>query len=226
MKRIIIAIDGYSGCGKSSTAKAVAQILGYTYVDSGAMYRAVTLYLLEHQILPEELQKVEESLSEIHIDFQRRADGTSETILNGVVVEDRIREMRISEMVSKVSALPAVRRAMVHQQKAMGKNRGIVMDGRDIGTVVFPDAELKIFLTANLKVRAERRMAELMAKGIPANLIEIMKNLGDRDQADSSRAASPLFKAKGAIEIDTSELTFDDQVNQVIDLAKIKCEKA
>lgn len=220
MKDIIIAIDGFSGCGKSSTAKEVARRLGYTYVDSGAMYRAVTLFFLQHEIDLNNLSEVEKALEDIHISFIKNDQGQSITVLNGQVVEDQIREMRIAEQVSRVSALSIVRRAMVRQQQAMGAKRAIVMDGRDIGTVVFPDAELKIFLSANLEVRAQRRKAELKAKGIEAELREIIKNLSDRDHADSSRADSPLIKAQGAIEIDTSGLTFGQQVQQVIDLAQ------
>lgn len=220
MQPIIIAIDGYSGCGKSSTAKAVAKRLGYIYVDSGAMYRAVTLYFLNNGIQFTDTVAVEKALGNLSIAFAIRPDGSSETLLNGKSVEDQIRDMRISEKVSQVSALPAVRRAMVAKQQEMGKQRGIVMDGRDIGTVVFPDAELKLFLTADLRIRAERRLAELKTKGTQASLEEIMENLKERDQADSSRANSPLRKADGAIEIDTSGLAFDDQVQKVIFLAK------
>ena len=220
MQPIIIAIDGYSGCGKSSTAKVVAKRLGYIYVDSGAMYRAVTLYFLNNGVQVTDAMAVEQALQNLSIAFAIRPDGSSETLLNGKSVEDQIRDMRVSEKVSQVSALPAVRRAMVAKQQEMGKQRGIVMDGRDIGTVVFPDAELKLFLTANLRIRAERRLAELKAKGTQASLEEIMDNLKERDEADSSRANSPLRKADGAIEIDTSGLTFEDQVEKVIFLAK------
>ncbi|MFZ9981573.1 MAG: (d)CMP kinase [Cyclobacteriaceae bacterium] len=220
MGKIIIAIDGYSGCGKSSTAKAVARQLGYTYVDSGAMYRAVTLYFLDKAIDLNDPAAIEQALGNIEINFQLGQDGNSETFLNGKVVEKEIREMKISQHVSKVSAIPAVRRAMVRQQQSMGLRRGIVMDGRDIGTVVFPDAELKIFLSADLRVRAERRLAELNQKGSAAQLEEIIENLSERDLADSSRADSPLFMAPGAIEIDTSNLTFGEQVQRVTDLAK------
>lgn len=225
MKPIIIAIDGYSGCGKSSTAKVVAKKLGYTYVDSGAMYRTVTLYFMENGIDPADPVQVEEALKKIQISFSRNQAGATETLLNGKPVEDRIRDMRISEKVSQVSAIPAIRKAMVIRQQEMGKERGVVMDGRDIGTVVFPDAELKIFLTANLRIRAERRLAELREKGAQASLEEIMKNLEKRDDADSSRAASPLVKAAEAIEIDTSELKFEDQVEKVIFLAKNKASR-
>ena len=220
MQPIIIAIDGYSGCGKSSTAKVVAKRLGYIYVDSGAMYRAVTLYFLNNGVQVTDAMAVEQALQNLSIAFAIRPDGSSETLLNGHSVEDQIRDMRVSEKVSQVSALPAVRRAMVAKQQEMGKQRGIVMDGRDIGTVVFPDAELKLFLTADLRIRAERRLAELKAKGTQASLEEIMDNLKERDEADSSRANSPLRKADGAIEIDTSGLTFEDQVEKVIFLAK------
>ena len=219
MGKIIIAIDGFSGCGKSSTAKAVARQLGYTYVDSGAMYRAVTLYFLDNGIDLNDPKAIEQALGNIEINFRIGQAGNSETYLNGKVVEQEIREMKISQHVSKVSAIPSVRRAMVRQQQSMGLKRGIVMDGRDIGTVVFPDAELKIFLSADLKVRANRRLAELKEKGSAAQLEEIMENLSQRDLADSSRADSPLFKAPGAVEIDTSNLTFSEQVQRVTELA-------
>ena len=220
MRPIIIAIDGYSGCGKSSTAKEVARRLGFTYVDSGAMYRAVTLYFLRNGVNLTKPEEVNHALAKVSITFQKNEQGNSITFLNTENVEDQIREMSVSENVSKVSALSAVRKAMVSQQQLMGKSRGIVMDGRDIGTVVFPDAELKVFLSADLKVRAERRLAELKMKGSEAGLEEIMNNLAERDKADSSRADSPLVKAAGAVEIDTSGLTFEGQVQQVVELAK------
>ena len=220
MKQIIIAIDGYSGCGKSTTAREVARQLGYTYVDSGAMYRAVTLYFLDNGVNPEDGAAVSQALDHIVISFQLAETGSSETWLNGSRVEDRIREMRISESVSRISAIPAVRRAMVAQQQRMGKDRGIVMDGRDIGTVVFPDAELKVFLTANLQVRAARRQAELRAKGSEASLEAIMENLAGRDHADSTRDDSPLRKAEGAVDLDTSDITIPEQVSAVVTMAR------
>ena len=222
MSRIIIAIDGHSGCGKSSTARAVARELGYTYVDSGAMYRAVTLYFLDHEVDPADAVAVAQALADIRIEFRRGTDGRSETWLNGENCETRIRDMRIAREVSRFSAIPAVRRSMVERQRAMGRDRGIVMDGRDIGTVVYPDAELKIFLTASLDVRAQRRKLELETQGLVADVEEIRSNLALRDEADSNRTESPLRKASDAIEIDTSDLLFKAQVEQVIGLARVR----
>lgn len=222
MNRIIIAIDGSSGCGKSSTARAVARALGYTYVDSGAMYRATTLYFLDHGISTNNGQAVEEALRHIRIDFQVNASGQTEVLLNGEICEDRIRDMRVAGQVSAVSAIPAVRSAMVARQRELGMGRGIVMDGRDIGTVVYPDAELKIFLTASIEVRGKRRQLELQQKGQQVALSEIVDNLEKRDLADSTRAVSPLRKAPDAVEIDTSGLAFDEQVETVLSLARRK----
>lgn len=225
MRRIIIAIDGHSGCGKSTTAKEVARQLGYTYVDSGAMYRAVTLYFLENSIDTDNEAFVADALSKTDISFRLGDRGQTETYLNGERVEDRIREMHVSGAVSKVSAIPAVRRAMVARQQMLGRARGIVMDGRDIGTVVFPDAELKVFLTADIRVRAERRLAELRAKGSDTTLEAIIENLSGRDHADSTRADSPLKKADQAVEIDTSAITIPEQVGAVLDLARELIQK-
>jgi len=219
MNRITIAIDGYSACGKSTTAKRVAAILGYRYIDSGAMYRAVTLYFLENHVSMTNPKEVMKALDAIKISFQVNAKGVSETFLNGLNVEGPIREMRISENVSQVSTIKEVRIAMVEQQRRLGKHRGVVMDGRDIGTVVFPDAELKLFLTADIYIRAARRQAELLQKGELIGLEAIVENLKKRDKIDSTRAESPLTKADGAIEIDTSYVTIDEQVDEVIQLA-------
>lgn len=219
MNRITIAIDGYSACGKSTTAKRVAAILGYRYIDSGAMYRAVTLYFLENHVSMTNPKEVMKALEAIKISFQVNAKGVSETFLNGLNVEGPIREMRISENVSQVSTIKEVRVAMVEQQRRLGKHRGVVMDGRDIGTVVFPDAELKLFLTADIYIRAARRQAELLQKGELIGLEAIVENLKKRDKIDSTRAESPLTKADGAIEIDTSYVTIDEQVDEVIQLA-------
>ena len=220
MKRIIIAIDGSSGCGKSSSARAVAKALGYTYVDSGAMYRATTLYFLDHGVPAESDQAVEEALRNIRISFRVNASGNSEVLLNGEICEDRIRDMRVASQVSMVSAIPAVRVAMVARQRELGNDRGVVMDGRDIGTVVYPDAELKIFLTASIEVRGRRRQLELRQKGQEIALSDIVENLEKRDLADSTRAVSPLRKAPDAVEIDTSDLGFEQQVEQVLTLAR------
>ena len=219
MNRITIAIDGYSACGKSTTAKRVAAILGYRYIDSGAMYRAVTLHFLENHVSVTNPKEVAKALETIKISFQTNAKGVSETFLNGLSVEGPIREMRISENVSQVSTLKDVRSAMVEQQRRLGKHRGVVMDGRDIGTVVFPDAELKLFLTADIHIRAARRQQELLQKGEMIGLESIVENLRKRDKIDSTRAESPLVKAESAIEIDTSFVTIDEQVDEVIQLA-------
>jgi len=219
MKRITIAIDGYSACGKSTTAKRVAAVLGYRYIDSGAMYRAVTLYFLENHISITNPKEVARAHENIRIAFKINAKGVSETFLNGLNVERAIREMRISENVSPVSTIKAVRVAMVEQQRKMGKHKGVVMDGRDIGTVVFPDAELKLFLIADIQVRAFRRQKELLEKGEMIDLLDIVENLQKRDKIDSTRAESPLTKASGATELDTTFVTIDEQVDEVIQLA-------
>jgi len=222
MKRIIIAIDGYSACGKSTTAKEVARELNYRYIDSGAMYRAVTLYFLDHHVSLTNPKEVEKALREIHITFIVNSKGISETFLNGINIESAIRKMRISENVSQVSAIREVRLAMVDQQRKLGKERGIVMDGRDIGTVVFPEAELKVFLTADMLVRAFRRQKELLEKNDLVDIDEIVDNLIKRDQIDSTRKESPLIKADKAVSIDTTHITIDEQVDEVIRLALTK----
>lgn len=222
IKKIIIAIDGYSACGKSTTAKEVAKELNYRYIDSGAMYRAVTLYFLDHHVSLTNPKEVEKALREIHITFVINSRGASETFLNGINIESAIRKMRISENVSQVSAIREVRLAMVDQQRKLGKERGIVMDGRDIGTVVFPEAELKIFLTADMLVRAFRRQKELLEKNDLVDIDDIVDNLSKRDQIDSSRKESPLVKADTAISIDTTHITIDEQVDEVIRLALTK----
>ena len=219
MKKIIIAIDGFSACGKSTTAKEVARELNYRYIDSGAMYRAVTLYFLEHHVALTNPREVAQALDAIHITFIVNSKGFSETFLNGVNVESDIRKMRISENVSAVSAIKAVRDAMVAQQRKLGKDKGIVMDGRDIGTVVFPQAELKVFLTADMQVRAFRRQLELLNRGDLIDIEDIVANLTQRDHIDSTRVESPLKKAEDAITIDTTQITPDEQVDKVIRMA-------
>jgi cytidylate kinase len=219
MKRIIIAIDGYSACGKSTTARRAAAVLGYRYIDTGAMYRAVTLYFLENHISITNPKEVARALVNVRITFQVNAKGATETFLNGLNVEGAIREMRVSENVSPVSAIREVRLAMVEQQRKMGKHKGVVMDGRDIGTVVFPDAELKLFLIADIQVRAYRRQKELLENGEMIDLEDIVENLQKRDKIDSTRTESPLTKAAGAIELDTTFVTIDEQVDEVIQLA-------
>jgi cytidylate kinase len=219
LKKIIIAIDGYSSCGKSTLAKGLAKNLHFAYLDSGAMYRAVTLFFLQNGIDYNDPEQVEKALAQSEIHFER-IDGQNCTFLNGVNVERDIREMWVNEHVSPVSAISAVRRAMVRQQQAMGKRRGIVADGRDIGTVVFPDAELKIFLIADPDVRTSRRHLELAAKGIDADWEEIRQNLLERDRIDSSRADSPLRKADDAVVIDNTLLSEKQQLDKAMELAK------
>jgi CMP/dCMP kinase len=220
MKKIVIAIDGYSACGKSTTAKQVAAQLGYTYIDTGAMYRAVTLYFHEHYINPTNPRSVESALNDINVGFRFNEKlQATETYLNGLNVENEIRKMYISEKVSEVSALPAVRHNMVAQQQKMGKKRGVVMDGRDIGTRVFPDAELKIFMVADTTIRAVRRQEELLERKQMIPLDEILENLRHRDFVDSTRAESPLVMAEDAILLDTSYMTIEEQVEFVLHLA-------
>lgn len=216
MKKIVIAIDGYSSCGKSTMAKNLARQLGYVYVDTGAMYRAVTLYALRHQLFEADGEvdatSLQRAMPDIRISFQFNAQtGKPDTYLNDELVEQEIRTMQVSERVSKIAALPFVRTALVAQQQRMGKDKGIVMDGRDIGTVVFPHAELKIFVTASAEVRAQRRYDELQQKGMPARYDDILKNVQERDYIDSHREVSPLRKAEDAIELDNSNLTIDEQ---------------
>lgn len=219
-KRINIAIDGLSGCGKSSTAKAVAARLGYTFIDTGAMYRAVTLYLIQNEVDLNDQDAIAAALGQIHIEFRFNKElEKSETFLNQQNVEEKIRQLYVADKVSQVAAIKSVRQAMVAQQQKMGSSKGVVMDGRDIGSVVFPDAELKLFMTASTQVRGERRRAELAAKGVEVSLEEVMKNLEERDRIDSTRAESPLVKVADAIELDTSDLNFDEQVEKVLNLA-------
>ena len=218
MKQLVIAIDGYSSCGKSTTAKAVAAALHYAYVDTGAMYRAVTLYLLEHNIPFDNVAQIEAALHALHISFRRnRRTGRNEVFLDGVNREDDIRQMVISNSVSEVSIIPLVRHAMVAQQQRMGRKRGVVMDGRDIGTTVFPDAEVKVFMTADVVVRAQRRQAELAEKGEQVPLDAIIENLRKRDHLDSTRAESPLRRAADAVLLDTTHLVIDEQVDFVLE---------
>ena len=215
MKKITIAIDGYSSCGKSTMAKDLAREVGYIYIDSGAMYRAVTLYCLENQLFTEEgidTIRLEAAMPGIQISFQLNPEtGRPMTFLNGANVEDRIRTMEVSNHVSPVAALPFVREALVKLQQEMGKEKGIVMDGRDIGTAVFPDAELKIFVTASAEIRAQRRYDELQAKGQEASFDEILANVKERDYIDQHREVSPLRQANDALLLDNSNLTIEEQ---------------
>ncbi len=224
MKKIIIAIDGYSGCGKSSTAKAVAKKLGYKFIDTGAMYRATTLYFMDNYVSLTNPKAVKEALEKIDVSFvfSEKEQG-SLTFLNGVNVEKEIRSMRVNDMVSQVAAIKEVRQEMVALQKKMGKHKGLVMDGRDIGTNVFPEAELKFFITAQMNVRVQRRQEELLSKKITASLEEIEYNFKERDRIDSTRKENPLCKANDAIVLDTSFITFESQVDFVLEqFEKIK----
>jgi cytidylate kinase len=217
---IIVAIDGFSSCGKSTLAKAMAKSLGYAYVDSGAMYRAVTLYFLNHGVDIAKPDAVAEALGHIKIHFERIA-GQNHTFLNGQDVENEIREMRVSSFVSPVSTLSIVRKALVKMQQALGQQRGIVMDGRDIGTVVFPDAELKLFMTAEPDIRTKRRLLELSAKGhSELNFEEVKHNLLERDHIDSTREDSPLCMADDAVEIDNSYMSQEEQLSIALEMAK------
>lgn len=223
MRKIIVAIDGYSACGKSTTAKKVAQKLRYAYIDSGAMYRAVTLYFHQNHVALTHPREVADALRHIQIQFAYNPDTQkSETYLNGLNVEEDIRRMYISERVSEVSALPEVRKALVLLQQKTGGRRGVVMDGRDIGTKVFPDAELKIFMTADMEVRAHRRQLELMQRGELVGLQDIIENLAHRDHLDTTRAESPLVQAADAFLLDTTHITFDEQIEFVVNLAVSK----
>lgn len=216
MKKITIAIDGYSSCGKSTMAKDLAREVGYIYVDTGAMYRSVTLYAMRNGLFNTDgsinTGELEQKMGEINISFRLNSEtGRPDTYLNGELVEKDIRTMEVSARVSPIAALPFVRKALVARQQAMGKEKGIIMDGRDIGTVVFPDAELKIFVTASAEVRAQRRYDELKAKGMPADFDDILKNVKERDYIDSHREVSPLRKADDAIELDNSNMTIAEQ---------------
>ena len=216
MKKITIAIDGHSSCGKSTMAKELARKLGYIYVDTGAMYRTVTLYAMrnnlftsEGEVMTDELQK---QMNNIKVSFCiNKETGRPDACLNDECVENIIRSIEVSNHVSKIAAIPFVREAMVDQQRRMGAEKGIVMDGRDIGTTVFPDAELKIFVTASARVRAQRRYDELQQKGMPADFDEILKNVEERDYIDSHREVSPLRQAEDAILLDNSDMTIPQQ---------------
>ena len=216
MKKITIAIDGHSSCGKSTMAKDLAREVGYIYVDTGAMYRSVTLYALRHGLFNADgtvnTEALEQQMPEIKIYFQLNPEtGRPDTYLNGECVEKEIRSLEVSNHVSPIAAVGFVRKALVAQQQQMGKDKGVVMDGRDIGTVVFPDAELKVFVTASPEVRAQRRFDELQAKGMPADYDDILKNVQERDYIDSHRAESPLRQADDALLLDNSAMTIPEQ---------------
>lgn len=227
MDKIIVALDGYSSCGKSSTAKKVAAALSYAFIDSGAMYRAVALYFVRNNVNYLDISQVKSALEKIQITFQFNLDRqASDVLLNGENVEAEIRKMYISELVSSISSIPEVRHAMVAQQQKMGLSKGIVMDGRDIGTVVFPQAEVKIFMSADPLIRAQRRQLELAQKGEQVPIEDILENLQKRDLADSTRLEGPLKRAEDAIDLDTSHRTMDEQVRFVLDhVAKVLHEK-
>ena len=228
MKKIIVAIDGHSSCGKSTMAKALARQLGYIYGDTGAMYRAVTLFALQHHLFnadgtvkAEELQSM---MSQVQVSFVLNEDThLPETHLNGVSVEREIRTMEVSSHVSPIAALPFVREAMVAQQREMGKQKGIVMDGRDIGTTVFPHAELKVFVTASAEIRAQRRFKELQEKGMDANYEAILKNVQERDYIDSHREVSPLCQAEDAILLDNSNMSISNQQQWLLEQVQRIC---
>lgn len=223
MRRINIAIDGFSSCGKSSTAKSIARQLNYAYIDTGAMYRAVTLYFIEHYIEFTDPKAIHHALEKIELKFvHNERTNLSEIFLNGMNVEEEIRKMYIAEKVSEVAAIVEVRKNMVAQQQRMGRKRGVVMDGRDIGTVVFPDAELKIFMTADVNIRAERRQKELLEKNELIEFEKVVENLKHRDYIDMNRSEGPLRKADDALEIDTTFITFDEQVEIILGMALSK----
>ena len=229
-KKIIIAIDGYSSSGKSTMAKALARKIRYKYVDTGAMYRAVTLYAMTHGMIDTDgtidTEALVGALPDIHITFAIAPDGSQRTHLNGEDVEDRIRRMDVSNLVSPVSAIAAVRHDLVAKQQAFGKEKGIVMDGRDIGTTVFPDAELKIFLNASAQTRAQRRVQELHSKGVAASYEEVLANVVSRDHQDETRAESPLRRAADAVDLDNSRMTLEEQDKWLLDLFNERLSKA
>jgi cytidylate kinase len=225
MKKITIAVDGFSSCGKSTMAKDLAKKIGYVYVDTGAMYRSVTLFAIRHNLFNEDgsvkLPELKSCMPEIKITFKFNPEtGRPDTYLNGELVEKEIRGMEVSNHVSPIATIPFVRSAMVEQQQQMGKDKGVVMDGRDIGTTVFPDAELKIFVTASAEVRARRRYDELQEKGQPADFADILKNVQERDYIDTHREVSPLKKADDAIELDNSHMTIEEQNEWLIEQYK------
>ena len=231
MKKITIAIDGFSSCGKSTMAKMLAKEVGYIYVDTGAMYRAVTLFAMRNgMIAPNgdvDRDALKAKMDALHVEFKLNPQtGKAETYLNGENVEHEIRGMEVSAHVSAIAAIDFVRTALVAQQQRMGHDTGIVMDGRDIGTVVCPDAELKVFVTASAEVRAQRRFDELVGKGMKANYDEILHNVQERDYIDSHREVSPLRKAEDAIELDNGQLTIAEQLQWLIDKFREKTERA
>lgn len=229
MKKITIAIDGFSSCGKSTMAKDLAKKLGYVYVDTGAMYRAVTLYAMRNGLFNADgsvkTADLERQMNKINITFKlNKTAERPDTYLNNELVENDIRTLEVSNHVSQIAAVPFVREAMVAQQQRMGKDKGVVMDGRDIGTTVFPEAELKVFVTASAEVRAQRRYDELKEKGMPADFNDILKNVQERDYIDSHREVSPLRKAPDAIELDNSHMTIAEQSAWLMEQVEQKIE--
>ncbi len=223
LKKIIITVDGWSSCGKSTMARQLAKKLNYIFIDSGAMYRAITLYFLRNNINAQELHQVQQALKEIHLSFQLNPlNGNNEILLNGENVEPYIREMEVAEKVSEVAAIKEVREFAVHQQQSIGRDKGIVMDGRDIGTAVFPNAELKIFMTADNEVRVMRRHKELLVKNPSIQIDDVRSNLSQRDHMDSNREVSPLRKADDAVVLDNSNLTPDEQLSLALEWAHEK----
>ena len=229
MKKITIAIDGHSSCGKSTMAKDLARRIGYVYIDTGAMYRAVTLFAMRHNLIANgqvDAAKLQEEMGNIHISLRLNPETQRpDTYLNGECVEREIRTMEVARHVSLIAALPFVRSAMVEMQREMGKEKGVVMDGRDIGTVVFPHAELKIFVTASAEVRAQRRYDELTAKGEKCNYEEILENVKERDHIDSTRETSPLRQAEDAIVLDNTHMTIPEQENWLMEEYKKRTEE-
>lgn len=230
MKKITIAIDGFSSCGKSTMAKDLAKKLGYVYVDTGAMYRAVTLYAMRNGLFNADgsvkTADLERQMNKINITFKlNKTAERPDTYLNNELVENDIRTLEVSNHVSQIAAVPFIREAMVAQQQRMGKDKGVVMDGRDIGTTVFPEAELKVFVTASAEVRAQRRYDELKEKGMPADFNDILKNVQERDYIDSHREVSPLRKAPDAIELDNSHMTITEQSAWLMEQVEQKIEE-
>ena len=230
MKKITIAIDGFSSCGKSTMAKDLAKKLGYVYVDTGAMYRAVTLYAMRNGLFNADgsvkTADLERQMNKINITFKlNKTAERPDTYLNNELVENDIRTLEVSNHVSQIAAVPFIREAMVAQQQRMGKDKGVVMDGRDIGTTVFPEAELKVFVTASAEVRAQRRYDELKEKGMPADFNDILKNVQERDYIDSHREVSPLRKAADAIELDNSHMTIAEQSAWLMEQVEQKIEE-
>lgn len=225
LNKIVIAIDGHSSCGKSTLAKDLAKELGYIYIDTGAMYRAITLFFLDKEIDYNRPEFCNVALKQIEISF-KNVGGENLVCLNGEIVEDQIRTSRVANDVSEVAALASVRDFLKLQQQQMGKDKGIVMDGRDIGSVIFPNAELKFFVTASLSVRARRRFDELIGKGSEVSLTDVSKNLKKRDTIDSTRAVAPLIKAEDAVEIDNSNLNKEEQLELALGFAKSRLKHA